>query len=106
MTADHNPSPPIEDPLDDDALAPGEAGKTGGDRPVTATELLRQALVDDQDPRFPRWLPLPGLVLGAGWAAYQATTGDASLLPTLGISAAIAALTTVAAWFGWQLEID
>lgn len=74
--------------------------------PVTAAELLRQALVDDEDPRFPRWLPLPGIVLGVGWAAYQAVAGDAGVLPTLGISSAIAVGTTVAAWFGWQLEID
>ncbi|MCK9486235.1 MAG: hypothetical protein M0R73_05950 [Dehalococcoidia bacterium] len=73
---------------------------------MTATDLLRQALVDDEDPRFPRWLPIPGIALGVGWAAYQATTGEASLLPTLGISLAIGLGTTVAAWFGWQLEID
>ena len=74
--------------------------------PVTPRELLRTALVDDQDPRFPRWLPIPGAVLALGWAAYQATTGDAGVLPTLGISSAIFAGTTLAAWLGWQLEID
>ncbi|MEX1022659.1 MAG: hypothetical protein WD058_05885 [Dehalococcoidia bacterium] len=74
--------------------------------PVTAGELLRQALVDDQDPRFPRWLPLPGIVLGAAWAAYQAAAGDAGLLPTAGVTGAIFAITTVATWLGWQLEID
>ena len=76
------------------------------DGPVTPRELLRTALVDDQDPRFPRWLPIPGAVLALGWAAYQATTGDAGVLPTLGISSAIFAGTTLAAWLGWQLEID
>ncbi|MQC17297.1 MAG: hypothetical protein DWG82_03565 [Chloroflexi bacterium] len=82
---------------------PVEDSTTG---PVTPAELLRQALVDDQDPRFPAWLPLPGIGLGLGWAAYQFTTGDAGVLPTLGISAAIFAGTTVATWLGWQLEID
>jgi hypothetical protein len=74
--------------------------------PVTPTELLRQALVDDEDPRFPRWLPLPGIALALAWAGYQAVAGDAGLLPTLGMSFAIFVGTTVAAWFGWQLEID
>ena len=82
-----------------------------GDEParesVTARELLRSALVDDQDPRFPIWLPIPGLALAIGWAAYQASAGEASLLPTaLWPGAAIFALTTLATWFGWQLDID
>lgn len=80
--------------------------RAGDAGPITPTELLRQALVDDEDPRFPRWLPLPGLALGAGWAAYQATVGDAGVLPTLGIGGAIFVGTTLAAWLGWQLEID
>ncbi len=79
----------------------------GRDGPVTPRELLRGALVDAADPRFPRWLPLPGALLAAGWAGYQATAMDAGFLPTLlwpGV--AIFLLVTVAAWFGWQLEID
>ncbi len=76
------------------------------DGPVTPVELLRQALVDDEDPRFPAWLPLPGAGLAIGWAAYQATAGDAGVLPTLGVSTAIFAGITVATWLGWQLEID
>ncbi len=92
MTAEHTPH---------DEHATGTA-----EGPVTPGDLLRQALVDDQDPRFPRWLPLPGIVLGVAWAGYQAVAGDAGLLPTAGVSLAIAAGTTVAAWFGWQLEID
>ena len=39
-------------------------------------------------------------------AGYQATAGDAGILPTLGVSTAIFAGTTLAAWLGWQLEID
>lgn len=93
---------------DHDPEQPDAAGSHGHDPagPVTPRELLRTALVDDQDPRFPRWLPIPGAVLALGWAAYQATTGDAGVLPTLGISGAIFAGTTLAAWLGWQLEID
>ena len=89
---------------DDDAGAARDDAEPS--RPVTAGELLRQALVDDEDPRFPRWLPLPGIVLAIAWAAYQATAGAAGVLPTRGVSAAIAVGTTVVAWFGWQLEID
>ena len=86
--------------------------------PVTPRELLRHALVDDQDPRFPRWLPLPGILLAVAWAAFQAATAPAAVdapltapLATLVSAlvwpgAAICAVTTLAAWFGWQLEID
>ncbi len=82
-------------------------GDEAARKSVTARELLRSALVDDQDPRFPIWLPIPGLALAIGWAAYQASAGEASLLPTaLWPGAAIFALTTLATWFGWQLDID
>ena len=83
-----------------------EAPSSGPVTPVTPKQLLRTALVDDEDPRFPGWLPVPGAVLAVGWAGYQATAGDAGVLPTLGISIAIFAGTTLAAWLGWQLEID
>jgi len=95
MTAEHRADGQVEDGHAPDA-----------DGPVTPTELLRHALVDDADPRFPLWLPFPGLGLAIGWAAYQSIAGDAGVLPTLGISAAIFAGTTVATWLGWQLEID
>ena len=81
--------------------------RTSDDAPVGASELLKQALVDDQDPRFPRWLPLPGLAVAAGWAAYDAVAMSGDFLGTMvwpGV--AIFALATLAAWFGWQLEID
>jgi hypothetical protein len=78
-----------------------------GPESVGARELLRSALVDDEDPRFPLWLPLPGIGLALGWAAYQAVGGDGSFLATaLWPGAAIFVLTTLAAWFGWQLDID
>lgn len=78
----------------------------GRDTSVTPRALLRDALVDDADPRFPPWLPLPGVLLAVGWAGYQAVAG-AGFFPTLlwpGV--AIVLLVTLAAWFGWQLEID
>ncbi len=82
-------------------------GDEAGRESVTARELLRSALVDDQDSRFPIWLPIPGLALAIGWAAYQASAGEAPLLPTaLWPGAGIFALTTLATWFGWQLDID
>ena len=71
-----------------------------------ATELIRDALVDDDDPRFPFWLPLPGLALAAGWALYEAS-GGGSFLPTLiWPGAAIFVGGMLAAWLGWQLDID
>lgn len=84
----------------------------------TAANLLRHALVDDEDPRFPWWLPLPGLALALGWAAFRAVTAgtpgaidqpdglEVLMRTTLWPGAAIFALTTLAAFFGWQLEID
>ncbi|TAJ19644.1 MAG: hypothetical protein EPO65_06270 [Dehalococcoidia bacterium] len=88
-------------------MAGHEDEERGDDAPVTPRELLRGALVDAADPRFPRWLPLPGALFALGWAGYQTAAMDAGFLPTLlwpGV--AIFALVTVAAWFGWQLEID
>lgn len=82
-------------------------GDGGDEAPVTPRALLRGALVDAAEPRFPRWLPLPGVSLAAAWAAYQAAAGDAGFLPTfLWPGVAIFLLTTAATWFGWQLEID
>lgn len=75
--------------------------------PSGATELLRDALVDDDDPRFPFWLPLPGILLASGWALYDASAAGGSFLPTLlWPGAAIFVLGTLAAWLGWQLDID
>jgi hypothetical protein len=84
--------------------------------PPTTGELLRTALVNADDPRFPWWLPLPGLTLALAWAGYRAAStaaaGDvasplAVLLETLlWPGAAIFVLTSAATWFGWQLEID
>ncbi len=84
----------------------------------TARELLRHALVNDDDPRFPWWLALPGLSLAVLWAGYRAASISASLDPAaapplevfLGTlvwpGIAIFLLSSVATWAGWQLEID
>ncbi len=100
ITDEEREAPPAGDGPPEDTSDGGPSG------PVTPGQLLRTALVDDEDPRFPRWLPIPGALLGLGWAGYQATAGDAGFLPTLGVSTAIFAGTTLAAWLGWQLEID
>jgi hypothetical protein len=72
-----------------------------------AGELLRDALVDDDDPRFPIWLPLPGIAATAGWALYDANVGTGAFLPALlWPGAGIFVLTTLATWLGWQLDID
>lgn len=101
--------------IDDDAHGHADEhddGHGGGhgaadDGPVTAGALLRQALVSDDDPRFPRWLPLPGIALALGWAAFTAATADANFLHAAAWpGAGIFALTTAATWLGWQLEID
>ncbi len=75
--------------------------------PVTAGELLKQALVDDDDPRVPRWLPLPGIALALGWAGFTAATAGADFVgAVIWPGAGIFLLTTVATWLGWQLELE
>ena len=97
----------MDDDADEQADAHGHEHGHAPDGPVTAGALLRQALVSDDDPRFPRWLPLPGILLALGWAAFSAATDGASFLAVaLWPGAAIFALTTLATWLGWQLEID
>jgi hypothetical protein len=74
---------------------------------ISARELLRTAFVNDDDPRFPPWLPIPGLIAVLGWAGYQQFTGAGAFLPTaLWPGGAIFVLVSLAAWLGWQLEID
>ena len=84
----------------------------------TASELLRHALVNDDDPRFPWWLPLPGLALALLWAGYRAASASAGVVSPadgpvavflgtlLWPGAAIFVLASAATWAGWQLEID
>jgi len=74
---------------------------------LSTRELLRGALVDDDDPRFPLWLPIPAVLVTAGWALYDASAGGGDFLPTLlWPGAAIFVGTVIATWLGWQLEID
>ena len=76
-------------------------------RRLSARELLRAAFVDGEDPRFPLWLPIPGLIGAIGWAAYESVTGAGAFLPTaLWPGVAIFVLVTLAVFFGWQLDID
>lgn len=72
-----------------------------------AVELIRDALVDDDDPRFPIWLPFPGVAAAAGWALYDASANGGAFLETLvwpGLGIFVG--TTIASWLGWQLDID
>ena len=78
-------------------------------RRLSARDLLRWALVDDEDPRFPWWLPLPGLVLALLWAAYEGTmagTLPAFLDALVWPGAALFLFGVVVTFFGWQLDID
>jgi hypothetical protein len=84
--------------VEDGELPSGELG---------ATEILRGAFVDDGDPRFPLWLPIPAILVTAGWAFYDAIAASGDFLPTLlwpGIAIFIG--TIIATWLGWQLDID
>lgn len=72
---------------------------------------LRSAMLADGQPAFPWWLPVPGILLTLGWAAYQAVgaeeSGGSVFLDTLlWPGAAIFVLTTVTTYFGWRLDLD
>ena len=80
-------------------------------RRTRARDLVRSALVNDEDPRFPWWLPLPGVALALAWGAWQAVgaegaAGSAFVGTLFWPGPAIVALATLAAFLGWQLEID
>lgn len=91
------------------------SSRTAESAPVGAGDLLRQALVNDDDPRFPWWLPLPGVGLAIVWAGYRAAAAsidpasaplEVFLTTLLWPGVAVFLLTTAATWAGWQLEID
>jgi hypothetical protein len=72
---------------------------------------LRSAMLEDGQPSFPWWLPLPGTAFALLWAAYQAASseggaGAAFLETLLWPGAAIFVLTTVISYFGWRLDLD
>lgn len=83
-----------------------------------ARDLLRHALVNDDDPRFPWWLPVPGVVLAILWAGWRGVSVGASAGAEAGAGldtflgtlmwpgVGIFVLTSIATWAGWQLEID
>jgi hypothetical protein len=92
--------------------APGgpEDGATDPDsgRPG-ALDLLRSALVNDDDRRIPWWLPLPGLGIALAWASYEGTVGggfSVFLSTALWPGAGLFLFGTIATVFGWQLDID
>ena len=92
---------------------PGGGADAGREPPgrTRARDLLRSALVNDDDPRFPWWLPLPGVALALAWGAWRAVgaedaAGSALVGALLWPGPAIVALATLATFLGWQLEID
>ncbi len=101
-----------------DEDAPRTTDADGPTEAPTARELLRHALVNEDDPRFPWWLPVPGIILAllwAGWRTASASAGpDAGSVASLDVflqtllwpGAGIFLLTSAATWAGWQLEID
>ncbi len=75
----------------------------------SARDVARKVLVDDKDPRFPWWMPLPGLAVAGGWAGYEGIVagGGSPFLDTLlWPGGAIFVLVTIATVLGWQLDID
>ncbi|HJM89200.1 MAG TPA: hypothetical protein QF624_06190 [Dehalococcoidia bacterium] len=91
----------------------GDADRTEDDRASASApgprDLVQGALVNDDDPRFPWWVPLPGLTLALTWAAYEGVMdGDASVFfsTLLWPGAALVVLIGIATFLGWQLDID
>ncbi len=113
---DATPSGEISSDEIDDREASGQrstsaVGASARDGRTGARELLRAALVNDEDPRFPWWLPFPGIALALGWGAWQAVNADGGASGAfLGALAwpgpAILALAMLATFLGWQLDID
>jgi hypothetical protein len=91
----------------------GDSHQTDGDDDRVSApsprDLVDDALVNDDDPRFPWWVPLPGLVLAFTWAAYEGVMdGDVSVFfsTLLWPGAGLVVLIGIATFFGWQLDID
>lgn len=85
----------------------------GAERPAGRRGRIRSPLLDDGQPAFRWWLPLPGAALALLWALWRGLTADAGggaageflaqlLWPGLAIFAAAAA----AAWLGWRIDLD
>ena len=70
-------------------------------------EFLKIILVNNDDPRFPIWLPIPALFATFGWVFYSITTGSAEFFETLiWPGSVIFFCTLIATWLGWQIDID
>ena len=75
------------------------------------SQIIKDALVDAADSRFPAWLPLPGLMISLATSFYlylaqgnEVTVGIMSYIIWPGIP--ILVVVTVITWLGWQLDID
>ena len=94
------------------SVPPGERPSDAPDAMPEHEPLLRPAMFqDDDDPAWAWWLPLPGLAVAIVWAAYQAVSADSDSAGTFlrqlaWPGAAVLALTTIAAYFGWRLDLD
>ena len=70
-------------------------------------EFLKTILVNDDDPRFPIWLPIPALFVTLGCTFYAVTTSSIGFFESLiWPGSAIFFCTLVATWLGWQIDID
>ena len=72
---------------------------------------LRSPLIEDGQPSFHWWLLLPGVALALLWALYQGVTSDGGaasefLTQLLWPGIAIFVASTVAAYFGWRMDLD
>ena len=78
---------------------------------VEISQIVKDALVDAADSRFPMWLPLPGLIISLATSFYlylaqgnEVTAGIMSYIIWPGVP--ILVVVTVITWLGWQLDID
>lgn len=67
--------------------------------------------VADREPPVLWWMPLPGVLLAAGWATWQAIQdADSSVMAFVEALAwpglAIFAVTTLAVWLAWKVEFE
>ena len=72
---------------------------------------LRSPLLDDGQPAFHWWLLLPGLAVALLWALYRGVSADEGgagefVAQLLWPGPVILAVTTIAAWLGWRLDLD
>ena len=78
---------------------------------VEISQIIKDALVDAADSRFPVWLLLPGLIISLATSSYlylaqgnEITVGIMSYIIWPGVP--ILVVVTVITWLGWQLDID